>query len=236
MTSQILTPEAHPGRKKVVVLACARSATLYMSKLLKEVGIDARHEKMGADGTVSSYFVPRSDDMPLKPESALIGMRYHMDGSRAPMYRFDEVFHQIRNPLKMIRSGAYVITKVDRAWNEKYISRYDKNYAPSLMKPLVRTMTYWLYWNRLVDDLWKPTFRYRIEDIDAAWPEIARRVDRPGAPLPDVSRTTHTNVHKLMSHKPITWKNLEDVDPVLTERVREKAMEYGYPLAELVDQ
>lgn len=63
--------------KGVGIVACARSGTLFMSKLLKELGLDIGHEKMGEDGSVG----------------------YHL-----AVIKPDNCFHQVREPLKQISS------------------------------------------------------------------------------------------------------------------------------------
>ncbi len=228
-----VTVEAEPGRKKVVILACARSATLYMHKALKVEGLDVKHECMGADGSVSNYLVPRSTDMPPKSENSGFKYNHHSDGSRAYMYQFDHVFHQVRNPLKVICSFASMFSKKELKWMGPYIREYDPMFNED-MKPIQRSMRYWLFWNKMIEDRWKVTLRYRIEDIDDAWPAIAQCLGLPTKTPPDTKRTTN---HKggTWGPKEWTWEHLEEIDWVLTEQIRNKAREYGYTEGELKD-
>lgn len=66
--------------KKIVVLGCARSGTMYISNVFQKLGIDIRHEKMGIDGTSDWHKVP------------------------SDLSEFDCVLHQVRHPLKVISS------------------------------------------------------------------------------------------------------------------------------------
>ena len=59
------------------IVACARSATMYMTYLLRELGYDIGHEVWGPDGSVG----------------------YHLVAVRP-----DGCFHQVRHPLKQISS------------------------------------------------------------------------------------------------------------------------------------
>lgn len=63
--------------KGIGIVACARSATVYMSKLLTELGYKVGHEEAGEDGSVGYHLVV------IKPANC---------------------FHQVRHPLKQIAS------------------------------------------------------------------------------------------------------------------------------------
>ncbi|MBI3900714.1 MAG: hypothetical protein HY324_01025, partial [Chlamydiia bacterium] len=76
--------------KKLLVLGCARSGTLYISKVLKACGLHIRHEKMGKEGMSTCDFV-------VDPE---VG-RWNL---RPKDYHFAHIFHQVRDPLQVIAS------------------------------------------------------------------------------------------------------------------------------------
>lgn len=231
----VLTPEAEPGPRRVVVLACARSGTLYTHKALKEAGLDVKHECMGLDGSVSFYLVPRSADMPPKDENSGFKYNHHSDGSRADMYSFANVFHQVRNPLKVICSFASMFSKKELWWMTPHIQKYDRMFDPDVMKPMQRSMRYWLFWNQMIEDRWDVTYRYRIEDIDDEWPKLMKKLGIDKAPLvPETKKTTN---HKGGSWGPKewSWSDLEGTDPVLVGAIREKAVQYGYTYRELTD-
>ena len=61
----------------ISIAACARSATVYTTKLLRELGYDIGHEMMGKDGSVGYHLAV------IKPKNCL---------------------HQVRNPIKQISS------------------------------------------------------------------------------------------------------------------------------------
>jgi hypothetical protein len=63
--------------KGIYVCAAARSATVYISKVLRELGYDIGHEIVGTDGSVG----------------------YHL-----AVIKPDNCFHQVRHPLKQISS------------------------------------------------------------------------------------------------------------------------------------
>ena len=63
--------------KGIYVAACARSGTVYMTKVLQKLGYDIQHEKTGSDGSVGYHLAI------IKPEGC---------------------FHQVRHPLKQISS------------------------------------------------------------------------------------------------------------------------------------
>ena len=76
--------------KKVLVTGCGRSGTGYMCTFLKASGLDVHHEYMGADGSVSWLMGATVDKAPWGP--------------LAKGFHFEHVFHQVRNPLKVIQS------------------------------------------------------------------------------------------------------------------------------------
>lgn len=63
--------------KGIFVAACARAATVYMTKVLQSLGYDIGHEKEGVDGSVGYHLVV------IKPKNC---------------------FHQVRHPLNQIAS------------------------------------------------------------------------------------------------------------------------------------
>lgn len=63
--------------KGIYVAACARSGTIYMTKVLQGLGYDIQHEMTGSDGSVGYHLAI------IKPEGC---------------------FHQVRHPLKQIAS------------------------------------------------------------------------------------------------------------------------------------
>ena len=141
-----LESTASKSVKNVLVIGCGRSGTAYISKFLKASGIDAPHEhRMGSDGCVSWLMTA---DVHWAPWGPLFRN-----------YKFRHIFHQVRNPLKVIQSFYNVPPSASWEWICKVIPEI-KMFEPNLVK----CAKYWFYWNRLAAS--RAEWTYRIEDFD----------------------------------------------------------------------
>jgi hypothetical protein len=85
-------------------------------------------------------------------------------------------------------------------------------------------MKYWLTWNIYAEKVAKLT--YRIENIDAVWPEIKELVGLSGdLEIPDVPRDANT---RRGMYEPVTWEMLAAEDKALYSKILGKAWVYGY--------
>jgi hypothetical protein len=133
--------------------------------------------------------------------------------------KFDVILHQVRDPLKTISSAVTVLAK--RTHNEFYIL-FDIEKADREKSVLYRVMLTWLMLNELAE---KGTeWRYRIEDIDKVYPELCQRLDiQPKEGFPSLDRRVNTRPHPMLA-----WNDLDKEDFALSQRIKEKAKQYGY--------
>src|ERR1700748_2135285 len=99
--------------KRILVISAPRSGTRWMARILRECKLDVRHEWMGKDGSVSSYFVVDTDEIPIVPQSKRL-CHQNVPGSSA--YRFDLILHVTRHPVKTIASMRGVIGTDTQQW------------------------------------------------------------------------------------------------------------------------
>ncbi len=200
-------------RKKhrlLLVVGCARSGTTYISKVLKASGLQIGHEKMRKDGTSSC-------DLAVNPE---VG-RWKV---RMGDFRFDHIFHQVRDPLKVISS---VYLSEDRhSWH------YIMQHIPEIEmrdSHLAKCAKYWYYWNLKAEEMSEWT--YKIEDLDAAgkWEEFEKKLGKkiPREAISSVPKNENTRQHPL--YRRFTWADIEkELDPQLYQNIRSLAKKYGY--------
>jgi hypothetical protein len=220
--------------RRLLVTGCGRSGTKFTAVLLQRLGLDVRHEKMGRDGIAAWTLAVASERPPWAPAAALES--------------FEEIYHQVRHPLAVIRS---VATFKPSSW--EYICEHTS--ATPQDPVLLRAAKYWLDWNRHAELV--GTWRYRIEDLDDVFDELCGRlgVHADRTALARVPLDANTRRHGRLFHyydevslrlgvrriaflagrlagppdlPAVTWPDLERLDADLTERVRAKAFEYGY--------
>jgi hypothetical protein len=231
--SRLMT--AGPRHLKVLVTGCGRSGTRYTTFLFRRLGLDVLHERLGRDGIASWTMAVSSEQRPYGPPSS------HCS--------FEHVFHQLRNPLEVIRS---VTTFGPESW--AFICAH----TPCRMEDpvLLRAATYWLYWTDYADRI--ATWRYRIEAIDAIFPELCERlgVGCDWQVLRSIPRDVNTRSHGKPLHlvdelgerlhidvpagvrrllmrrnglpNRLTSAELDALGPQMAGRVRLRAASYGY--------
>lgn len=224
-------------KKKVLITGCGRSGTKYIAFVLRRLGLDAPHESVGKDGSVSWCMAVDADWTPF--------------GESCRGYEFEHIFHQVRHPLAVMAS---VQTFKETSW--RFICEHT---AVSMREPLlIRCATYWYYWNLETEKI--AQWRYRIEDFHLIFASFCNRLQIKAdqsviEKLPvdvntrkrgrafhiyeELCERLHLNsspaIGKWMSlgSKPrnqeaLTWDKLDAIDPDWCKRLKAKAIEYGY--------
>jgi len=186
----------------ILITGCGRSGTKYITAALRTCGLDVRHERMGADGIVSSFFCFNAPRYP----------------GRHPQRRpkFDIVLHQVRHPLKSIAS---IQTGRSWAWTCQFLPVGQK-------APLLKRACYnWLIFNEEAERISQWT--YRIEVLPEVWPELAARlhIDATFATVAAIPRNINTRPHSAIS-----WEMVDAAAPEISDRIRAAAQRYGYVL------
>jgi hypothetical protein len=220
----------------VLVTGCPRSGTRYITLVLRRLGLDVGHERIGRDGVSSWALAVDAERTPWGPSWGDV--------------QFDTVLHQVRHPLDVIDS---VETLKPTSW--EFVSRHVP-LAPRESFP-VRGALLWCHWNRAAER--RATLTYRVEAIGEALPLICEALDVPHDPGAATQIPTDVNTRKLGrafhlaeeslhrsgvdpgdrlrgvlarrragTPRHLTWAQLHESDPSLCERVRELATAYGY--------
>ncbi len=191
----------------LLITGCARSGTYYISDLLRQTGLDIAHENIGQHGTSSWTMAVTDTQTPWGPGSA--GIHYQ------------HIFHQVRDPIKVISS---VYTKEPRAsW--EYIIKHIPQILSTDPK-IVKCAKYWYYWNLRAEAIAELT--YRVEDIEIQWDKIEKILGLilDKSALDRIPKDTNTNGPYKRN---ITWKTLKlELNPALYFKIRELAIRYGY--------
>jgi hypothetical protein len=139
---------------RVLVTGCGRSGTRYLSFVLRRLGLDVGHERVGRDGVISWALAVVDDEPPWGPSGRDLS--------------FDIVLHQVREPLRVMNSAA---TFKDESW--RFIARHVP--CPATAPLPLRAAAYWYHWNVAAER--NASLTYRIEDLPRALPEICRLLD-----------------------------------------------------------
>lgn len=226
-------------RKRLLITGCGRSGTKYVTHLLRRLGLDVPHERMGADGIASWAMAVDVDAV--------------VWGVSPRDYDFEQVFHQVRDPRQVIASAT---TFKPRSWD--FICAHTA--IPAHDPVLLRAAKYWYYWNLEAEKI--AGWRYRIDGLADVFEEFCARLrlvpDRQVLAQvdPDVNTRRRGRAFHLYEElcerlrlgqsrvvkrrltgasrtevPPVpSWEALEALDPVLTEKIRYKAREYGYDI------
>jgi len=225
-------------RKKILVTGCGRCGTKYFAAVLRSVGFQVHHERMGADGISSWYMATEANRVPLGPPPA--------------NYTFEHTFHLVRHPLSAIPA---ISSLTDESWD--YISQYVLMDASD--SRLLKSAKYWYFWNELAER--KANRLVRVEDltqiIDQIEQELGVVIDHnavENVPRNVNSRKVCKIYHwieelllrlglpswvALLGRVPVlrpdraslpelTWESLRQLSPDLAGRIQQKAAQYGY--------
>jgi hypothetical protein len=219
--------------RQVLVTGCGRSGTKYAAFVLRRLGLDVPHERLGRDGTASWPMAVHARVRPWGP------------GGAPP---FHEVFHQVRHPLPTIASAC---TFKPESW--RFVAEHVP--CPLDAPPLLRAARYWHWWNRRAEEV--ATWRYRVEALPDVFDEFCARLgvapdrgaleavctnvntralswphhvaeealERLRLPYPSALRSL---VQRPTPLPEVTWEDLDELDRDLCERIREQADRYGY--------
>lgn len=198
-------------KKLVLVTGCGRSGTGYMCKFLKASGLNVHHEYMGNDGSVSWLMGADVNWAPWGPLSK--------------DYEFQHIFHQVRNPIKVIQSFYNVPMLATWEWVCSILPQI-KESDPLLTK----CAKYWVYWNLMVEA--RAEWTYRIEDFDKCYKEMGQRlkIEFDENVLKSISKKSNT---KGPPTRVITWEILKkELDYDTYNKVVKLAKRYGYPTSD----
>ena len=193
--------------KKFLILAYPRSATLYTSLYFEGVGLHVGHE-VDADHVLKVH-----------------GVSTYYDGLVTGVFKncafkpedYEVILHQVRNPVDTISSayaaGGNISTQTIKIFGDR---KYPQN-------ALARQMKAWLTFTDMADSL--AQYTYQIENFKAEYFHICHNI----LGLPEVKKGRGVlGKCNRSKHKTWTYAEFDEIDHDLTEKVKEKAIKYGY--------
>lgn len=144
------------------------------------------------------------------------------------------VLHQVRNPVGVISS-----IMGNKTWTEKAAwpnVKFNRRWLPGIHDsddPLTKSMKYWLLWNQLVEDA-GPAKQYRAEDVCPHSLEgilACAGISKTVAEIQTCFSQVYSWTNNSGPREAVSWRHIPETQ--LKERVRQKAMQYGYIEEEL---
>jgi hypothetical protein len=216
-------------KKKLLIIGCGRSGTLYSAEVFRALGLNIHHERdvvtdpeCGQDG-YASWFLTVDDPQPPYGPSAL-------------GCDFQYILHQVRDPLKVIASFAqFILQKGEKspAFLEKHIPDFNEgmdNSDLSLKEKLIlQSCRYWYHWNFLAEK--KASETVQIEKLELLLPRLSADLGLAYQPefINSISKETNQRGIYLVDQPwVIDWKDIEKLDHQLHDQLRNLAVHYGY--------
>jgi hypothetical protein len=215
--------------KKLLVIGCGRSGTLYTAEVFRALGLDIHHERdpvgshdCGRDG-FASWFLTVDDPQPPY-------------GPSASGCEFLHTIHQVREPLRVIASFAqFILQKGQKspAFLEKHIPGFlegiDNPDLSAKEKLLLLSSRYWYHWNLLAEK--KASETIQVEKLELQLPRLSADLGLDYRPDNIANVSKETNQRGIYLNEPpwiIAWKDIDKLDPLLHDQIRNLAASYGY--------
>lgn len=214
--------------RKLLVLATPKSATRFLTKLMRNAHVKVGHEHIKRHGTVGCFFAVEDVWYP--------GKHWNDDGGvedesrqRRSDYEFEHVWHMTRDPRKVIPSLAFRhFPGTMWCWQERHTG-----ISCGIYPKMLRSMLFYVAWNELIERNERIDHRFRIEDIDDEWPGLCSRLDIECKPVPEaLPRNYGTTETGPNAPVPLNYEEMEAIDLEAAKRVREMAERYGYDVKE----
>jgi hypothetical protein len=216
-------------RKKLLIIGCGRSGTLYSAEVWRRLGLDIQHERdfrppgeLGKDGFASWFLAVDDPSPPFGPSSH--------------GYHFDCVIHQVRHPLKVIASVAQYILQqgfYSPVFIEKYVPQiklcYDQEFLKYKDKLVLQAAYYWYHWNLMAEV--KSTQTVQVEHLIENLPQLCNMVGIEFFPKNVYNLSSNINARQHhVKEEPwvVTWEDLDNLDHSLCLMIQNLASKYGY--------
>lgn len=201
-------------------VSTGRAGSLWIAQVMCDAGIPVQHEQSWAGQNLEDAAPPyRLPSTAAGEWSAQIVPYLHL-------LDVDEVFHQVRHPLKVIGSflSFGLFRHPERFGVEgRHITRV---FDVDTSDPLGSAVRYWVDWNRRCES--RATLRWRVEDVDAdLLVALGRRVGLtvdPARAADAVGRSQTTN--RKDTPQTVAWADLPDNEH--TTALAAMSARYGY--------
>lgn len=185
---------------RILITGCGRSGTKFTSHLIKNLGLNVKHEKPGKNGTIDWHLAP-------------ILKNIHSD--------FNVILHQVRHPIKVISS-----MQNTNSW--KYIEKFlpqTKN-----KDIIHRSMIYWFKWNQMVEPYAHFRYQLEEIEEEIVFNEICKLLKvKADKSCITKTKNNPRNFNK-RNHSNLNWSVLQKKDAKLTEKIKELAKKYKYKI------
>jgi hypothetical protein len=192
--------------KKVIITGCCRSGQRRTRSAFGQHKILVGYEQdlPETDITISWMLAVDGDD--------------YM-GAHEPYWnrQVDEIWHNVRDPLRCIPSMASSIKASLWMWQCQYTGLHPA--SPAFPNRRMFAANFWWKWNEEVERR-GPVWQYRIEDLDTVWPDMDERSREYQGAERDRLRP---------SDEPLTYDEIKAWSPSVCDEVRRMAARYGYP-------
>ena len=197
----------------LLITGCGCSGTTYIAEVLQTHGLDIGHDtKIGKDGIVTNAKV--QDEIWIY-NFGFNGEKEYID-KKVPISSFNKVIQVVRHPLQVISS----IMKKWETWGKVWLHIEIGLLGVGAEPTLLNAMKYWLLWNNMVELY--ATDCVRAEDV---FRDNRVILDKLGV---DVKKQLNYKVASSNKEKVYSWEDLENESIILTKKIRELALKYGY--------
>lgn len=221
---------------RTILVVCAfRSGSKHMSNVLKRSHVKVGHEQVKEEGCVSGYFVTYNS--PQGKRSPHDFQPLHHEGDIPNQYKFEHVWHMVRDPLKSIGSCRDVLSRPVMEW-AKFALGVEVN--PRGADKTIWAARYWLATNLAAEKI--ADWRFKVEDIPKVYAQMGAKICETWrawpTECPDVSKTMGRSYRTMKRFRPakeiyaeISYPTIDEikaVDKELGKHIAEKIKEYGY--------
>lgn len=198
---------------QVIVTGCPRSGTRRIQAAFGQSKLVRSSHERDSDVTVSSYLAADTDSYPTGHE---------------PYWNrtVDEVWHVVRDPMLCIPSLAHNLPSAFWTW-QKPITGLSHDMFRSRRE---LASWFWVRWNDLAEER-NPVWRFRIEDLEVAWPVMMQRLgieDPPPMDTRSLEYRAKGRDDKKGKSEPLTPEELLAWGPSVHDEVLLRAERYGY--------
>lgn len=202
-------------QRLLLITGSGRSGTTYAAKTLQAVGLDVPHEKVGAHGTSSLFFLVDSDWYPMLP---WYPGRNHV-GERRSDFTFEYVVQIVRHPLKTIPS----IGKIFNGLNYELFE--EQGIIPKGIKNKMLRCAHMYYGLNMLAEK-QADLRIQLERYETSWPALMRLIGYKADFPADVKPANKG--HGYCASVPLTWAELDALDATLSHNIKLMTRRYGY--------
>lgn len=203
-------------KRMLLITGSGRSGTTYAARTMQAIGLDIPHEKVGEHGTSSLFFLMDSAWYPMLP---WYKGRNHV-GERRSDFEFAHVVQIVRHPLKTIPS----IGKIFNGLNFELFE--EQGVIPKGIKNKMLRCA-WTYYglNMLAEK--QAELRIQLERYRESWPALMRVIGYEGTPFPASVKPANRGLG-FRAATPLTWEDLDALDPELSRNIKLMTRRYGY--------